>query len=256
MKNFSIKGNDLQILEINLNPQEEIIAEAGMLTYMQSGIKYEAKFSTGQNKGFWGSVTSGVKRLMVGESLFLTHFYNNSTENRKIGFAAPYPGQIIKIDLSQMPGNIIYAQKDSFLCAEKNIDIDIYFNKKIGTGLFGGEGFILESLKGQGVAFLNAGGTVIEKELNNDEIFIDTGCLVAFSEGIEFNIKLAGNLKTMIFGGEGIFLAHLKGSGKIWIQSMPFSRLADKIIQLAPNVGGSAQGEGSVLGNMVNIFKD
>ena len=189
------------------------------------------------------------KRMLTGESIFMTHFTNTGSGKSQVTFASPFPGSIIPMDLSQLGGEII-CQKDAFLCAAKGTKVDIAFNRKLGAGFFGGEGFILERLKGDGLAFVHAGGTVIERELRGETLRLDTGCLVAMTAGIDFDIEMSRGLKSMFFGGEGLFLATVRGHGKVWIQSLPFSRLADRIIQHAPSMGGSSQGEGSVLGGI------
>jgi uncharacterized protein (TIGR00266 family) len=199
---------------------------------------------------FMGKVFGAGKRLISGESIFLTHFTNRRNTKRKVAFAAPYPGKIIDLDLVNLPYNTFTCQKDAFLCAAKGTTLDITFSKRLGTGLFGGEGFILEKLSGDGKVFLHAGGTVVKKDLNGEKLKVDTGCLVGFTEGIDYNIEKAGELKTMLFGGEGLFLATLTGTGTVYLQSLPFSRLADRIIKSAPRLQGRRKGEGSVLGKL------
>jgi uncharacterized protein (TIGR00266 family) len=189
------------------------------------------------------------KRVLTGESIFLTHFTNIGNGKKEVAFAAPYPGSIIPIDLKEVNGEIL-CQKDAFLCAAMGTNVSIAFNKRIGAGFFGGEGFILQKLRGNGLAFLHAGGTVVKKKLNNETLLIDTGCIVAFTNTLEYNIEKAGNLKSMIFGGEGLFLATVKGTGTVYLQSLPFSRMADRILQNAPKIGGKSKGEGSVLGGL------
>ncbi len=232
---YEIFGQELQAVEIELDPDETVIAEAGAMTWMDADITFEAKMGDGAdaNEGFFGKILSVGKRALTGESLFITHFTNSGSGKKKIAFASPYPGNIVPIDLSDIDNEII-CQKDSFLCAAFGTKIDITFNRKIGSGFFGGEGFILESLKGDGKVFINAGGTVVKKELNNEKIFIDTGCVVAFTRDLDFDIEQAGGLKTMLFGGEGIFLATLEGTGTVYLQSLPFSKLADRILAQAP----------------------
>ena len=248
---FEIFGNDLQAVEVELDPGETVIAEAGAMNWMDDGISFEAKFGDGSepDKGFFGKVLEAGKRVMTGESLFITHFTNTGYGKKRVAFAAPYPGTILPLNMENIGTNII-CQKDAFLCAALGTKISITFSKKIGVGLFGGEGFILQKLEGDGMAFLHAGGTVIEKKLNGEKLIIDTGCIVAFTEGIDYNIEKAGNLKSMFFGGEGLFLATLQGTGSVWVQTMPFSRLADRIIKNAPSMGGKSTGEGSVLGGL------
>ncbi len=252
---YEIFGHELQAVEIELDPNETVIAEAGAMSWMDSGISYEAKMGDGTEtkKGFFDVVVGIGKRAIAGESLFITHFSNIGSGKKKIAFAAPYPGTIIPIELNEVDNEII-CQKNGFLCAAFGTKIDIAFNKKIGSGLFGGEGFILERLTGNGKVFIHAGGTVVKKELNNEKILVDTGCVVAFTKELSFDIEKAGNLKSMILGGEGLFLATLEGTGTVYLQSLPFSKLADRIIAHAPKLGGSSQGEGSVLGGVGQLF--
>ena len=204
---------------------------------------------TEPDSGIMGKLFSVGKRVLTGESIFLTHFTNIESGKKEVAFAAPYPGSIIAVDLKDVNGEIL-CQKDAFLCAAIGINVSIAFNKRIGAGFFGGEGFILQKLTGNGLAFLHAGGTVVKKELNNQTLLIDTGCIVAFSTGLDYSIEKAGNLKSMIFGGEGLFLATVKGTGTVYLQSLPFSRMADRILQNAPKVGGKSKGEGSILGGL------
>lgn len=253
---YEILGNDLQVVEVELDPSETVIAEAGAMNWMDNGINFQAKMGDGSNtdSSFFSKVFSAGKRMITGESLFMTHFTNEGNGKKKIAFAAPYPGSIIPLDMAKL-GEKIICQKDSFLCAALGTKLDIAFTKKLGSGFFGGEGFILQSLEGDGMAFVHAGGTVVKKELKGEVLKVDTGCIVAFTEGIEYDIQRAGNLKSMFFGGEGLFLATLKGTGTVYLQSLPFSRLADRIFQHAPQTGGSDKGEGSVLGGLSNIFE-
>lgn len=232
---YTIHGNDMQVVSIELDPQETVIAEAGTMNWMDRGINFEAKLGDGSqpDKGVFGKLLDVGKRALTGESIFLTHFTNTGSGKKEVSFAAPYPGTIIPLDLQAIGGEIL-CQKDAFLCAAKGTEISIAFNKRLGSGFFGGEGFILQKLRGDGLAFLHAGGTVIEKELNNESLLIDTGCIVAFSPELDYNIEKAGNMKSMFFGGEGLFLATLQGTGKVYLQSLPFSRLADRIIQQIP----------------------
>ena len=252
--NYTIHGNDMQVVAIELDPQETVIAEAGSMNWMDQDIAFEAKMGDGSqpDKGLFGKLVDAGKRALTGESIFLTHFTNVGHGKKEVSFAAPYPGSIIPVDLSQR--NSILCQKDAFLCAALGTEVSIAFNKRLGAGFFGGEGFILQKLRGDGLAFLHAGGTVIEKELNNETLLIDTGCIVAFDENLDYNIERVGSLKSMFFGGEGLFLATLRGTGKVYLQSLPFSRLADRIIQHAPKVGGSSKGEGSVLGGLGRLL--
>ncbi|KAA3664844.1 MAG: TIGR00266 family protein [Chloroflexi bacterium] len=250
---YQIFGDDLQFVEVELDPQETVIAEAGAMMYMEDGIAFETKMGDGSkpNEGFLGKLGNVAKRAITGESLFMTHFSSSVSQGKKhVAFGAPYPGKIIAIDLDEANGELI-CQKDSFLCAALGTGISIAFNKKIGAGLFGGEGFILQRLRGDGMVFIHAGGTIIEKRLNGEKLMVDTGCIVAFESTINYDIQRAGNLKSMVFGGEGLFLATLQGTGRVWLQSLPFSRLADRILQNAKMSGGSSQGEGSILGRTV-----
>lgn len=253
---FEIFGDDMQIVEVELDPGEVVIAEAGAMNYLEEDITFEAKMGDGSNpnEGVMGKLLSIGKRALTGESLFMTHFRHSGTSGkRRVAFAAPFPGKIIPIDLSKMGGEIT-CQKDVFLCAAFGTQVTIAFNRKLGSGFFGGEGFILQKLRGDGKVFVHAGGTIIERELKGEKLRVDTGCLVAFSPGIEYNIERAGNLKSMFFGGEGMFLATLSGHGHVWLQSLPFSRLADRIIRAAPAAGGKSQGEGSVLGGLGRLL--
>ena len=254
---YEIIGDDLQIVEIELDPTETIIAEAGSMNYMEEDISFEAKMGDGSNPGagIMDSLLNVGKRVLTGESLFITHFTNKGSQKRKVAFAAPYPGKIIPIDLNQIGGRFI-CQKDAFLCAAFGTRLSITLNKRIGAGFFGGEGFILQKLEGDGLAFVQAGGTIIKKELRGETLRVDTGCIVGFSEGIQYDIQRSGSLKSMVFGGEGLFLATLRGVGTVYLQSLPFSRLADRIIAHAPSMGGSSKGEGSVLGKLGDIFGD
>lgn len=241
---YEIIGNSMQLVEIHLDPGETVIAEAGALSYLEQGIEFETRMGDGSDpdQGILGSLFSAGKRMIMGESVFTTHFSNEGKEKRAVAFGAPYPGSIMALDLKALGGKVI-CQKDAFLCAALGTRIDITFNKRLGAGLFGGEGFILEKLSGDGLAFIQAGGTVIEKKLNGEKLRVDTGCLVGFTEGIEYDIERAGGLKSMLFGGEGLFMATLEGQGSVWIQSLPFSRMADRILASAPTAGGKEQGE-------------
>jgi uncharacterized protein (TIGR00266 family) len=253
---YEIFGDDMQLVEIELDPGETVIAEAGAMNYMEEDITFVTKMGDGSNpnEGFMGKLLAVGKRALTGESLFMTHFTNaGSGRKRRVAFAAPFPGKIIALDLSRIGGEIT-CQKDSFLCAAYGTQVTIAFNKKLGAGFFGGEGFILQKLRGDGKAFVHASGTIIQRELKGETLRVDTGCLVAFSPGIEYDIERAGNLKSMFFGGEGLFLATLRGHGHVWLQSLPFSRLADRVIQAAPSIGGSQQGEGSVLGGLGRLL--
>ncbi|HDQ71892.1 MAG TPA: TIGR00266 family protein [Chloroflexi bacterium] len=254
---YQVFGDDLQFVEVELDPGETVIAEAGMMMYMEDGIGFETKMGDGSKPkaGFLDKVVSVGMRAITGESLFLTHFSNVTPAGKKrVAFGAPYPGKIMAIDLDEANGELI-CQKDAFLCAALGTELSIAFNKKLGAGLFGGEGFILQRLRGDGMLFLHAGGSVIEKRLNNEKILVDTGCIVAFESAISYDIQRAGNLKSMIFGGEGLFLATLQGTGRIWLQSLPFSRLADRILKFAPSQGGKSAGEGSIVNGAVRFLQ-
>lgn len=255
---YQIFGDDLQFVEIELDPGETVIAEAGMMMYMEDGIGFETKMGDGSKPkaGFLDTVVSVGKRALTGESLFMTHFSHvgGGGGKRHVAFGAPYPGKIIAIDLDEANGELI-CQKDSFLCAALGTELSIAFNKKLGAGLFGGEGFILQRLRGDGMVFIHAGGTIVEKRLNNEKILVDTGCIVAFERSISYDIQRAGNLKSMIFGGEGLFVATLQGTGRVWLQSLPFSRLADRILEFAPSQGGKSAGEGSVIDGAVKFLQ-
>ncbi len=253
---YVIIGDDMQVVEIELDSGETVIAEAGAMNWMDDGISFETKMGDGTEvgNGLMGKLFGAGKRVLTGESIFMTHFTNRVVGKQKIAFAAPYPGRIIALELAEMPGGNFTCQKDAFLCAAMGTKVDIAFTKRIGTGFFGGEGFILQRLSGDGKAFLHAGGTVVKKELDNEVLKVDTGCLVGFTDGIDYNIERAGNLKSMIFGGEGLFLATLRGRGTVYLQSLPFSRLADRIIKSAPQVGGKRKGEGSVLGGLGDML--
>jgi len=241
---YEIIGNSMPVVEIHLEPEETVIAEAGALTYMDQGIEFESKMGDGSDpeQGILGSLFSAGKRMIVGESIFTTHFTNKEAGKRRVAFAAPYPGTIMPLKLAELDGQVT-CQKDAFLCAARGTRIDITFNKRLGSGLFGGEGFILEQLSGDGLAFIQAGGTIIEKRLEGEKLLVDTGCLVGFTEGVEYDIERAGGLKSMLFGGEGLFLATLQGHGTVWMQSLPFSRMADRILANAPKAGGKETGE-------------
>ncbi len=248
---YKIIGHDMQLVEVELDPGETVVAEAGAMAYMEEGISFEARMGDGSatNAGFFGKLLQAGKRVVSGESLFMTHFTNRGMGKGHVAFAAPYPGAIIPVDLSLIGGELL-CQKDAFLCAALGTQLDIAFTRRMGTGFFGGEGFILEQLRGDGMVFIHAGGTVIEKELHGETLRLDTGCLVAFQPSVSYDIARAGNLKSMVLGGEGLFLATLRGVGKVWLQSLPFSRMADRIIANAPSRTGRQQGEGSVLGGI------
>lgn len=252
---YQITGGDIQIVEIELDPRETVIAEAGAMLFMEDGIQFETKMGDGSeaNQSILGKVFSAGSRLLTGESLFMTHFTNQGAGKKKVAFAAPYPGTIIPVDLAQIYGNELIVQKDGFLCAAFGTSMKVHFNKRFGSGLFGGEGFILQKLSGDGLAFIHAGGVVIERQLNNETLRVDTGCVVAFEPSLSFDIQRSGNLKSMIFGGEGMFLATLRGTGKCWIQSMPISKLVQRLSTGGPNANKES---GSVIGRFGSLFEE
>lgn len=252
---FEIFGDDMQMVEVELDPGETVIAEAGAMNYMEDGISFEARMGDGStpNQGLFDKLLQVGKRTLTGESLFMTHFTNGASGKRRVAFASPYPGKIMALDLAQLGGEI-QCQKDSFLCAAMGTELGIAFQRRLGAGLFGGEGFILQRLRGDGLAFVHAGGTLIERKLEGETLRVDTGCLVAFTPGVDYDIQRAGGLKSMFFGGEGMFLATLRGHGTVWLQSLPFSRLADRILANAPRAGGKSTGEGSVLGGLGRLL--
>jgi uncharacterized protein (TIGR00266 family) len=249
---YKIYGDDMQFVEVELDPQEAVVAEAGGMMYMDAGIQMETIFGDGSAKqgGFLGSLLGAGKRLLTGESLFMTVFQNRGMGKQRVAFGAPYPGKIVPVHLAEVGGELI-AQKDSFLCGAKGVSVGIAFQKKIGTGLFGGEGFIMQRLTGDGWAFVHAGGTLMERTLAPGEVLrVDTGCVVAYQPSVDFDIQFVGGIKSAIFGGEGLFFATLRGPGKIWLQSLPLSRLADRIVAAAPKTGRGGREEGSVLGGL------
>ncbi|MEE9534913.1 MAG: TIGR00266 family protein [Acidimicrobiia bacterium] len=250
---YKIYGDDMQFVEIELDPGETVIAEAGAMMYLDDGIDFEAVMGDGSepDQGMFGKLKGAGKRVITGESLFMTHFTNQGGGKSRVSFAAPYPGKIIPVDLASLGGRLL-CQKDAFLCAAKGTKVGVAFNKKLGAGFFGGEGFILQDLQGEGLVFIHAGGTVVERRLEEETLRVDTGCLVAFEPNVNYDIARAGKLKSQVFGGEGLFLATLQGTGRVWLQSLPFSRLADRI---APFGGGSGKGEGSLIGGISNIFE-
>lgn len=255
MKNHEIDyklfGEEMQCVEIELDPQEGVIAEPGSFMMMNDGIQMQTLFGDGNEKGFMSKLFSAGKRLLTGENLFMTVYTNSVNEKRRVTFAAPYTGKIIPLDLSLL-GEKVICQKDSFLCAAKGVSVGIEFQKKLGTGLFGGEGFIMQKLEGDGMAFVHSGGHVIEKELHAGEILkVDTGCIVAFTSNVNYDIQFIGGIKNTLFGGEGMFYAVLKGPGKVWIQTLPISRLAGRILSFGT---GSRKEEGSILGGIGNLL--
>lgn len=251
---YKIMGEEMQCIEIELDPQETVIAESGSFMMMENDIQMATIFGDGSKSsgGFMDKLFSAGKRLLTGESLFMTAYTHMGLGKKKVTFAAPYPGKIIPMDLSNMQGKVI-CQKDAFLCAAKGVSVGIEFQKKLGVGLFGGEGFIMQKLEGDGMAFVHAGGTVIEKTLLPGEMLkVDTGCIVAFTSSVEYDIQFVGGIKNTFFGGEGVFFATLRGPGKVWIQSLPISRLASRIISYG-SVGGRKE-EGGILGGLGNLI--
>jgi len=253
---YSIYGEEMQFVEIELDPQEGVVAEAGSFMMMDTGIKMDTILGdgSGQTEGVLGKLFSAGKRLLTGESLFMTVFTNAEHGKKKVSFASPYPGKIIPVDITNFNGKFI-CQKDAFLCAAKGVSIGIEFSKKLGRGLFGGEGFIMQKLEGDGMAFMHAGGTVAKKELQAGEVLkVDTGCIVGFSQTVNYDIEFVGGIKNTVFGGEGLFFASLQGPGTVFIQSLPFSRLASRVIASAPQTGRKDKGEGSILGGLGDIL--
>ncbi len=253
---YHIYGEEMQYVEIELDPQEAVIAEAGSFMMMDNGIKMDTIFGDGSNqdKGVLGKLFSAGKRLLTGESLFMTAFLNDEMGKKKVSFASPYPGKIIPIDLTEFGGKFV-CQKDAFLCAAKGVTVGIEFSKKLGRGLFGGEGFIMQRLEGDGMAFVHAGGTMARKTLAPGEVMkVDTGCVVGFTKDMTYDIEFVGGIKNTVFGGEGLFFATLRGPGTVYVQSLPFSRLAGRVLAAAPRGGGKDKGEGSLLGGLGNIL--
>jgi uncharacterized protein (TIGR00266 family) len=253
---YKIFGDDMQFVEVELDPMEAAVAEAGGMMYMDDGIEMETIFGDGsqQSSGFLGALMGAGRRLLVGESLFMTVFQNRGQGKRRVAFGAPYPGKIIPIHLNDIGGELL-AQKDAFLCAAKGVSLGIAFTKRFGAGLFGGEGFILERLQGDGLAFIHAGGAIYDRVLAPGEIVrVDTGCIVAFQPSVDYAIEYVGKIKTAFFGGEGLFFATLRGPGKIWLQSLPLSRLAGRITAASPQTGHGGREEGSVLGGLGRLI--
>lgn len=252
---YFLKGEEMQMVEIELDPQETVIAESGSFMYMDGGIEMQTIFGDGSNanQGFLGKLMGAGKRMLVGESLFMTAFTNQGHGKQRVAFAAPYAGKIVPLNLAQLGGKII-CQKDAFLCAAKGVSVGIEFQRKLGTGLFGGEGFIMEKLEGDGMAFVHAGGYVHERQLAPGEsLRIDTGCIVGFTGGVNYDIQFVKGVKNAIFGGEGLFFAVLQGPGTVWLQSLPVSRLASRILSYAPQTGGRRE-EGGLLGGLGNLL--
>jgi uncharacterized protein (TIGR00266 family) len=249
---YEIFGEEMQYVEVELDPQEIVFAEAGSFMMMDDGIKMETIFGDGSNQdnSIFGKLLSAGKRVLTGESLFMTAFINQNSTKSKVSFASPYPGKIVPIDLTEFQGKFI-CQKDAFLCAAKGVAVGIEFSKKLGRGFFGGEGFIMQKLEGDGMAFVHSGGTLAKKVLGaNDVLKVDTGCIVGFTKEVDYDIEFIGGIKNSLFGGEGLFYATLRGPGIVYVQSLPFSRLADRIIASAPQSGGESRGEGSLLGGI------
>ena len=254
---YKIIGEEMQLVEIELDPQETVIAEAGSFMYMKDGIEMQTIFGDGSKKsqadGLLGKLLGAGKRLLTGESLFMTAFTNIGSTKSQAAFAAPYPGKIIPVDLDKNGGKIV-CQKDAFLCAAKGVEVGIELQRRLGTGLFGGEGFIMQKLEGDGMAFMHAGGHVMEKTLEAGQTLrIDTGCVVGYTKDINYEIEMVKGVRNMIFGGEGMFYAILQGPGTVWLQTLPISRLAGRVLSYAPQRGGS-KGEGSVLGKIGDIL--
>ena len=253
---YQIHGDDMQFVEVELDPRETVIAEAGMMMFMEDGITFDTKLGDGSKptSTVLDALLSVGKRALTGESLFLTHFTNAGAGKQHVAFGAPYPGKIIAIDLDETHGELI-CQKDAFLCAALGTELSIAFAKRLGAGLFGGEGFILQRLRGDGMAFIHAGGMIVEKRLDGQKLLVDTGCIVAFEASINYDIQRAGGLKSMFFGGEGLFLATLQGTGRVWLQSLPFSRLAERVLAAAPSRGGKTVDEGSVVSGAIQFLQ-
>ena len=253
---FQIYGAEMQFVEIELDPQEAAVAEAGAMMYMEDNIEMETIFGDGsqQQAGLLGKLMGAGKRLLTGESMFTTVFINQGSSKRKVAFGAPYPGKIVPMHLSELGGTLI-CQKDAFLCAARGVSLGIAFQKKLGVGLFGGEGFIMQKLEGDGLAFVHAGGTLLERTLAPGQgLRVDTGCLVALQPSVSYDIQYVGKVKTALFGGEGLFFATLRGPGKVWLQSLPLSRMANRIISAAPSTGGRGREEGSLLGGLGGLL--
>jgi len=249
---YKVFGDDMQFVEVELDPMEAAVAEAGGMMYMDDGIEMETIFGDGsqQRTGFMGALMGAGKRLLTGESMFMTVFQNRGQGKKRVAFGAPYPGKIIPVHLAEIGGELL-AQKDAFLCAAKGVSLGIAFTKRFGAGLFGGEGFILQRLQGDGLAFIHAGGTIYERTLTPGEVLrVDTGCIVAFQPTVDYNIEYVGKIKTALFGGEGLFFATLRGPGRIWLQSLPLSRLAGRITAASPQTGRGGREEGSILGGI------
>jgi uncharacterized protein (TIGR00266 family) len=254
---FKIYGDDMQFVEVELDPGETVVAEAGSLMMMEDHIEMETIFGDGSSNGsggLMGKLLGAGKRMITGESLFMTTFTNQGSGKKHVSFASPYPGKIVPMDLSELGGKII-CQKDAFLAAAKGVSVGVEFQRKIGAGFFGGEGFIMQKLEGDGMAFVHAGGTIYKKELSPGEVLrVDTGCLVAMTKDVDYNIEMVKGVKTALFGGEGLFFATLRGPGTVWVQSLPFSRLASRVFAAAPQAGGNGKDEGSLLGGVFRML--
>ncbi|WMI67717.1 TIGR00266 family protein [Mangrovimonas sp. YM274] len=253
---YRIYGEEMQFVEIELDPNEGVVAEAGSFMMMDDGVKMETIFGDGSTKsgGFLDSILGAGKRILTGESLFMTAFYNTLPGKRNVSFASPYPGKIVPLDLTEFGGKFI-CQKDAFLCAAKGVSVGIEFSKRLGRGLFGGEGFIMQKLEGDGMVFVHAGGTLAKKVLQPGEILkVDTGCIVGFTKEVDYDVEFVGGIRNSIFGGEGLFFARLQGPGTVYIQSLPFSRLAGRVLANAPQAGGRSKGEGSILGGLGDLL--
>jgi uncharacterized protein (TIGR00266 family) len=255
---YEIFGDDMQFVEIELDPGEAAVGEAGAMMMMEDGVEMDTVFGDGsaqsQQGGLFGKLMGAGKRLITGESLFTTIFHNESNRKRRVAFAAPYPGHILPINLKDIGGTLL-CQKDSFLCAARGVSLGIAFQKKLGVGLFGGEGFIMQKLDGDGMAFVHAGGALTTRTLQVGELIrVDTGCIVAYEPTVSFDIQYVGKLKSALFGGEGLFFATLRGPGKVWLQSLPLSRLANRIVRAAPAAGGHSREEGSILGGLGGLL--
>jgi uncharacterized protein (TIGR00266 family) len=251
---YELIGDDMQMVRITLDPGEAVLAEAGSMCYMTQGVEMDTRMDPHGQGGFFGSLFKAGRRMLTGESFFFTVFTCVSNRREHVAFASPYPGKIVPFNLREYGGNVL-CQKDAFLCAARGVDVDIAFTKRLGTGFFGGEGFILQRLTGDGLAFIHAGGTILPIDLAPGErLRVDTGCLVAFAPSVDYDIQFVGGIKTALFGGEGLFFATMTGPGRVWLQTLPFSRLADRIIACAPRLGGKRKGEGSILGGLGGIL--
>ena len=253
---YRLVGDDMQAVIITLDPEEAVLAEAGSMMYKDAVVDMATSMSTGGggDDGFFGKLLGAGKRMLTGESFFITHFANRGRERADVAFGGPYPGKIIPMDLADLGGELM-CQKDAFLCAAYGTDIDIAFTKRLGVGFFGGEGFILQRISGNGLAFVHAGGHIEEMTLaRGQQLHVDTGCIVAFEPSVEYDIKFVGGIKNALFGGEGLFFAELSGPGRIWLQTLPLSRMADRIIAAAPRAGGKSKGEGSILGGLGRLL--